>query len=92
MPIKPHAKKKLRHDIKRYAINKARRSRIRTFIKSVIVAVASGNKSDAQKAFKNAQPEIHRGVTKGILHKNTAARKISGLSAKVKNMALDITS
>jgi small subunit ribosomal protein S20 len=61
-----------------------RRSRIRTFVKKVELAIASGNKEVAAEAFKEAQPELHRGVTKGLLHKNMAARKLSRLSARIK--------
>lgn len=78
------AKTRVRRNEKRAAINTNRRSRIRTFIKKVEVAIESGNAKDAQEALKNAQPEIMRGVAKGIFHKNTASRKVSRLSARIK--------
>ncbi|MQX38021.1 30S ribosomal protein S20 [Roseospira navarrensis] len=78
------AKTRIRRNARRTAINHSRISRIRTFIKKVETAVASGNADEARAAFRAAQPEIHRGVTKGVLHRNTAARKISRLSARVK--------
>ena len=78
------ARKRIRRNARRADINGARRSRIRTFIKKVEMAIASGDAKQAEEALKTAQPEIHRGVTKGILHKNTAARKLSRLSARVK--------
>jgi len=65
-------------------INGARMSRVRTFIKKVEMAIAAGNGKDAKEALKNAQPEIQRAVAKGIIHKNTASRKISRLSKAVK--------
>jgi len=78
------SKKRARQNEKRYAVNKARRSRIRTYLRQVEEAIASGDKSAAEAALKNAQPELMRGVTKGMFHKNTAARKMSRLSARVK--------
>ncbi len=78
------AKKEIKKNEKKRIVNRARIGRIRTFIKRVLHAVDSGNKEVAREEFKKAQPEIHRGVTKGVLHKNNAARKISRLSAKVK--------
>jgi small subunit ribosomal protein S20 len=78
------AKKRTRRNESRSLINKNRVSRIRTFIKKIEVALASGNAKDAEAALKDAQPEIMRGVSKGLMHKNTAARKISRLSARVK--------
>jgi len=86
----PSAKKRIRRNQRRFEINHARISRIRTFIKKVEVALASGDAEKARDAFRVAQPEIHRGVTKGVLHRNTAARKLSRLSARVK--ALDTRS
>lgn len=80
----PQSKKRARQNDKRFQINKARRSRIRTHLRSVEEAIASGNKDDAAAALKAAQPELMRGVTKGVFHKNTAARKMSRLSARVK--------
>ena len=68
-------------------MNKARRSRIRTHLRRVEEAIASGDKDAAGVALKAAQPELMRGVTKGVYHKNTAARKMSRLSARIKNLA-----
>jgi len=81
------AKTRIRRNDRRFAINHSRISRIRTFIKKVETALATGDAEQARAAFRVAQPEIHRGVTKGVLHRNTAARKIARLSARVK--ALD---
>ena len=78
------AKKRIRRNANRAEINKSRISRIRTFIKRVESAIASGDKDTAQSALKEAQPELMRGVSKGVLHKNTASRKMSRLSARVK--------
>ncbi|WP_102226972.1 30S ribosomal protein S20 [Acidimangrovimonas sediminis] len=83
----PQSKKRARQNEKRYAVNKARRSRIRTFLRKVEEAIASGDQSAAADALKVAQPELARGVTKGVLHKNTAARKMSRLSSRVKALA-----
>ncbi len=80
----PQTKKRARQNVKRYAVNKARRSRIRTYIRKVEEAIASGDAGIAQSALKTAQPEIARGVSKGVLHKNTASRKISRLAQRVK--------
>ena len=81
------AKKRIRRNANRAEINKSRISRIRTFLKRVDTAIASGDKGAAQIALKEAQPELMRGVTKGVYHKNTASRKISRLSARVKALA-----
>ncbi len=78
------AKKRIRQTVRRTATNKARTSRIRTFVKKVEDAIASGDKAAARAAFVAAQPEMHRGVTKGMLHRNTVARKLSRLSARIK--------
>jgi small subunit ribosomal protein S20 len=78
------AKTRIRRNARREVINGARRGRIRTFIKKVEAAIEAGDKNAAAEALKVAQPEVHRGVTKGVLHKNTAARKLSRLSAAVK--------
>lgn len=80
----PQAKKRARQNAARFQVNKMRRSRIRTFLRGVEEAIASGDKDAAQKALQAAQPELMRGVTKGVVHKNTAARKMSRLSARVK--------
>jgi small subunit ribosomal protein S20 len=84
MANSPQAAKRARQNEKRFAINKARRSRIRTYLRKVEEAIASGDKEAAQAALRAAQPELMRGVSKGIFHKNTASRKISRLAARVK--------
>jgi small subunit ribosomal protein S20 len=78
------SKKRARQSEARYAVNKARRSRIRTFLRKVEEAIASGDAAVAEAALKAAQPELARGVSKGVLHKNTVARKMSRLSSRVK--------
>jgi small subunit ribosomal protein S20 len=78
------AKKAARVTERRTAINKARRSRMRTYVRKVEEAIASGDQSAAQEALKNAQPELMRSAQKGILHKNTASRKVSRLSARIR--------
>lgn len=78
------ARKRVRRNENRALINKNRVSRIRTFLKKVEVAIAGGDSKTAQDALKNVQPEIARGVSKGVIHKNTAARKMSRLSARIK--------
>lgn len=80
------AKKRIRRNAKRAAINTSRISRIRTFLKRVETAISSGDKVAAQTALKEAQPELMRGVSKGVLHKNTVSRKLSRLSARVKTV------
>ena len=82
----PQAKKRIRRNDKRATINHSRISRIRTFIKVVESAIAAGKKADAAEALKMAQPEMSRGVARGVLHKNTAARKISRLSKRVASL------
>ena len=81
------AKKAARKIARRTEVNKSRRSRMRTFLRKVEEAIASGDKAAAAEALKNAQPELARGVTKGVLHKNTGSRKVSRLSARVKALA-----
>ena len=76
----PQSRKRIRRNARRADINGARVSRSRTFIKAVETAIASGKKEDAEAALKKAQPEIARGVAKGVMHKNTASRKMSRLS------------
>ena len=83
----PQSKKRARQNETRFAINKARRSRIRTYLRKVEEAIASGDKDAAATALRAAQPELMRGVTKGVLHKNTVSRKLSRLSARVKALA-----
>ena len=83
----PQAKKRIRRNANRAQINGARVSRIRTFIKAVESALAAGNKDDAAAALKAAQPELFRGVARGVIHKNTASRKFSRLSKRVSSLA-----
>ncbi len=80
------AKKRIRQTARRTEVNIARRSRIRTFVKKVETAIASGDKSAAESAFREAQPELHRGITKGVLHRNTVARKLSRLSQRIRTL------
>ena len=80
----PQSKKRARQVQKKTEIKKSRRSRIKTFIKLVEENVQKGDKKNAKENFSLAEPEIQRGVSKGILKKNTAARKISQLSGKIK--------
>jgi small subunit ribosomal protein S20 len=80
------ARKRIRQTAKRTARNKARKSRVRSFVRKVEEAVASGDKAAAQEAFRAAQPEMQRAATKGVVHANTVARKLSRLSARVKNL------
>jgi small subunit ribosomal protein S20 len=82
----PQSQKRARQAERRFAVNKARRSRIRTHLRRVEEAIASGDQTAAAAALKEAQPELMRGVTKGVLHKNTASRKMSRLAARVKGM------
>ena len=79
----PQAKKRIRRNDRRAEVNGARVSRIRTFVKQVELALASGDKAQAQDAIKKVQPELARGVAKGVVHKNTAARKFSRLVKRV---------
>ncbi len=81
------AKKRIRQTVRRTDVNGARRSRIRTFVKKVETAIASGDKGAAQAAFKLAQPELMRGVSKGVMHKNTVSRKLSRLSVRIKALS-----
>lgn len=78
------AEKRIRQTERRTVVNRNRVSRIRTFVKKVEAAIESGDKAAAAEAFKVAQPEMHRGVTKGVLQKNTVARKLSRLSGRIK--------
>lgn len=79
----PQAKKRIRRNAARETINHSRISRIRTFIKAVESAIATGKKTDAADALKKVQPEMARGVARGVLHKNTVSRKISRLSKRI---------
>ena len=81
------AKKRIIRNANRALINGARISRIRTFVKKVEVAIASGDVTAATEALRAAQPELQRGVSRGVLHRNTVSRKISRLSARVKALA-----
>ena len=81
------AKKRIRRNEAFNEVNNNRRSRIRTFIKKVESAIEGGNVEEARSALKAAQPEMHRGVTRGVFHKNTVSRKLSRLSARIKSMA-----
>jgi len=87
MANSPQAKKRARQIERRTAVNKARKSRIRTFLRTVEEAIASGDKAAATAALRAAQPELMRGVTKGIFHKNTASRKVSRLASRVKGLS-----
>ncbi len=86
MANSPQARKRARQAIKRTEINKMRKSRVRSFLRKVEEAIASGDADSAKDALKAAQPEIMRGANKGIIHKNAASRKVSRLSKRVKTM------
>ena len=79
----PQAKKRILRNAKRAEINGARVSRIRTYVKQVESALASGNKDEAKAAIARMQPELARGVARGVMHKNTASRKLSRLTKRV---------
>jgi small subunit ribosomal protein S20 len=78
------ARKRIRQNEKRVERNRARRSRVRTFIKAVEEAITGGDKAKAQEAFRLAQPEMQRAADKGVAHDNTVSRKLSRLSARIK--------
>jgi len=78
------AKKRIRQTAKRTALNRSRTSRIRTFVRKLEEAVAGGNYDAARSAFAAAEPELRKGVSKGVLHLNTVSRKLSRLSERVK--------
>ncbi len=82
----PSAEKRIRRNARRADINRARRSRIRTFVKKVESAIEVGDAAAARAAFAAAQPEIMRGVSKGVLHRNTASRKISRLERRISSL------
>ena len=82
----PQAKKRIRRNNRRAEINGARVSRIRTFIKAVESALESGKKADAAEALRRVQPELARGVARGVVHKNTASRKFSRLAKRVASL------
>jgi len=81
------AKQRIRRNTRRTEINQRRISRIRTFVKKVEAAIDSGNRDAASLAFRAAQPEMHRGVSKGVLQSNTVNRRLSRLSARIKAMS-----
>lgn len=85
------ARKRIRQTAKRTARNQARKSRVRTFVKKVEQAIAGGDKDTAAAAFREAQPEMHRAATKGVVHRNTVARKLSRLSARIKKLGQSAT-
>ena len=87
MANSPQAKKRVRTNTARARINSARRSRVRTFIKKVDLAVASGDKAAANEALRAAQSELMRGVARGVFKKNTAARTVSRMNARVKALS-----
>lgn len=80
------AKKRIRQTVSRTEINRTRRGRIRTFVRKVEEAIEGGDKAAAETAMQSAMPELHRGVLRGIMHKNTAARKISRLTRRIKTL------
>jgi small subunit ribosomal protein S20 len=80
------ALKRIRLSARQTVVNRDRRNRIRTFVKNVELAITGGDKDGASQALKSAQPEMMRGVSRGILHRNTVARSISRLNARIKAM------
>jgi len=80
------AQKRIRQTAKRTAINRARKSRVRTFLKRVELAIATGDQEAARSALRVAQPELHRAITKRVLHKNTVARKLSRLATRINEL------
>jgi small subunit ribosomal protein S20 len=87
MPNIASSKKRVRTTAKRTAINTSRKTRVRGYIRKVEEAILTGDPAKAQAALKAAEPEIMRGVSKGILHKNTGSRKVSRLSKRVAKLA-----
>lgn len=87
MANSPQSKKRARQNEARFAVNKMRRSRIRTYLRKVDEAIASGDQATAKAALAAAEPELMRGVTRGVFHKNTASRKVSRLAHRVKMLA-----
>ncbi len=81
------ARKRIRQTERRTARNKARKSRVRNFVKKVEAAIAGGDQAQADAALRAAQPELQRAVGKGVMHRNTVARRLSRLSARVKALA-----
>jgi small subunit ribosomal protein S20 len=88
MANNPGAKKAIRKIARRTEVNKARRSRVRTFVRQVEEALAAGNADAAKAAFLVAQPELARAATKGVMHANTASRKVSRLAKRVKALSV----
>lgn len=86
MANSPQARKRIRRNDRRAEINGNRLGRIRTFVKKVEAALATGDKAEAAEALKAAQPELARGVARGVLHKNTASRKLSRLTKRVASL------
>jgi small subunit ribosomal protein S20 len=82
----PSAEKRNRQTQRRTEVNGARKSRIRSFVKKVETAIASGDKDAAKQAFADAAPEMQRGVSKGVVHLRTVSRKLSRLSARIKSL------
>ena len=80
------ARKRVRQNVKRTERNRARKSRVRTFLRKVEQALAGGDPAAAQAALRDAQPELQRAATKGVMHRNTVARKISRLSSRIKSL------
>ena len=87
MANNPGAKKAIRKIERRTEVNKARRSRVRTFLRNFEEAVAGGDAAAAKAAFVQAQSELMRAVSKGVVHKNTGSRKVSRLAARLKKLA-----
>ena len=86
MPHHKSAEKRLRQTETRTIVNRSRMSRVRTFVKKVETAIETGDKAAAQSAFREAQPELHRATTKGVMHRNTVARKLSRLAARINGL------
>jgi small subunit ribosomal protein S20 len=86
MPHHKSAEKRLRQTETRTVVNRSRMSRVRTFVKKVETAIETGDKAAAQSAFREAQPELHRATTKGVMHRNTVARKLSRLAARINGL------
>ena len=81
------AKKRIRRNARMEIVNKTRKNRVRSFIKKVETAIEKADKTLANEAFKNAQPEMQKSVTKGVFKKNTISRKLSRLSSRIKKIA-----
>jgi small subunit ribosomal protein S20 len=87
MPNIASSKKRVRTQAKRTAINHSRKTRVRSFVRKVEEALATGDKAAAQAAMKAAEPEIMRGVSKGVVHKNAGARKVSRLAKRIAKLS-----